>query len=44
MIIKYHKKIAIMGFDEKEVEELGLKNRMPLSLKEALANLKGDDE
>jgi len=42
--MKDHKKIAMMGFEEKEAEEFGIKDRMPTSLKEALANLKSDEE
>jgi glutamine synthetase len=41
---KDHKKIAILGFDDKEVEEFGIKDKMPTSLKEALGNLKANEE
>jgi glutamine synthetase len=44
LTIKDHKKIAMTGFDEKEAEEFGLKDKMPTSLKEGLANLKADEE
>lgn len=44
LTIKDHKKMLFSGFDEKEIEELGLKDKMPTSLKQALANLKADEE
>ena len=42
--MKDHKKIAMLGFEEKEAEEFGIKDKMPTSLKEALGNLKSDEE
>ena len=44
LTMKDHKKIAMMGFEEKEIEEFGIKDKMPTSLKEALGNLKSDEE
>jgi glutamine synthetase len=44
MTIKDHQKMAFLGFEDKDVEEFGLKDKMPTSLKEALGNLKGDEE
>jgi glutamine synthetase len=44
MTIKDHKKIAMLGFEDKDVEEFGLKDKMPTSLKEALGNLKANEE
>ncbi|KAE9370540.1 glutamine synthetase/guanido kinase [Stipitochalara longipes BDJ] len=44
LTMKDHKKIAMMGFEEKEAEEFGIKDKMPTSLKEALANLKSNEE
>lgn len=42
--MKDHKKIAMMGFEEKELEEFGIKDKMPTSLKESLGNLKANEE
>jgi glutamine synthetase len=42
--MKDHKMIAMLGFDEKQIEEFGIKDKMPTSLKESLGNLKANEE
>jgi glutamine synthetase len=44
LTIKDHKKIVMTGLEEKEREEFGIKDKMPTSLKEAIANLKANEE
>jgi glutamine synthetase len=44
LTIKDHKKIVMAGIDEKDRKEFGIKDKMPTSLKEALANLTADEE
>jgi glutamine synthetase len=43
LTIKDPMKFALMGFDDKEAEDLGFKDKMPTSLKEALSRLKADE-
>jgi glutamine synthetase len=44
LTMKDPKRIIIKGFDDNEVEEFGLKDKMPNTLKEVLANLKANEE